>query len=216
MVIDPMLKRVTHLVIEPTHMSGAARLVPIELTEAGPGPASISLRCTLAIARKLPDAREVSSFPIGRFPEGGPDSDVGVRDVISMPRYGPGPLVDYQPDPEPDVVIIYDRVPKGEVEIRRASLVAASDDEAYGRLDGLLVSGGQITHVVLQRRHLWRKRCMTIPIAAVSDVRNDSISLHLSKEQLRTLRSRGPSKRWLARRRHRRPLDRSSPAVDGE
>jgi hypothetical protein len=187
MVIDPAPRRVTHLVVQPMHVGGAARLVPIELAEAGPDSGSISLRCSLAAARQLPNAREVSAFPIGRFPQDGPDYDVGVRDIVSMPQYGPGPLVDYEPDPEPDIVMIYDRVPKGEVEIRRASLVAATDDEAFGRLDGLFIDDGHITHVLTRHGHLWRKRRMTVPIADVSVVRNDGISLHLSKRQLKDL-----------------------------
>ena len=33
-VIDPVRKRVTHLVVQPRHEHGLARLVPVELVEA--------------------------------------------------------------------------------------------------------------------------------------------------------------------------------------
>ena len=36
-VIDPTQKRVTHLVVQPHHKLGAARLVPVDLAEAGDG-----------------------------------------------------------------------------------------------------------------------------------------------------------------------------------
>ena len=41
-----------------------------------------------------------------------------------------------------DMGVVYDRVPKGEVEVRRASRVMASDGDYLGDVDGFLVDDG--------------------------------------------------------------------------
>ena len=69
---------------------------------------------------------------------------------------------------DPHVTVTYDRIPKGEVEIRRASEVASADGHQLGKVDGFLVDDDDaITHFVLERGHLWGRREVTIPINAV-------------------------------------------------
>ena len=51
--------------------------------------------------------------------------------------------------------ITHDRIPKGEVEIRRASEVTSSDGHRLGHVDGFLVDDeDRITHLVLAHGHL--------------------------------------------------------------
>jgi sporulation protein YlmC with PRC-barrel domain len=79
----------------------------------------------------------------------------------------------------------YDRVPKGEVEVRRASPVFSADGHHLGHVEGFVVDGeDQITHVVLERGHLWGKRDVTIPIGSVAKVENDQVILDLSKDEV--------------------------------
>ena len=63
-----------------------------------------------------------------------------------------------------DAGVIYDRVPKGEVEVRRASPVTSADGHHLGHVDGFVVDGEQITHIVLEHGHLWGRRDLTVPI----------------------------------------------------
>ena len=56
-ILDPDVRRVTHLVIEPRHRPGAGRLVPLELVDATG--AEIRLRCSLAQFEQLEPAEEV-------------------------------------------------------------------------------------------------------------------------------------------------------------
>ena len=56
MIIDPATETVTHLVIEPKHRRGAARLVPLNLVDTTVG--EIRLRCTLAEFGSLDVAEE--------------------------------------------------------------------------------------------------------------------------------------------------------------
>ena len=57
-------------------------------------------------------------------------------------------------------------------------------------MDGFLVDGeADITHVLLERGHLWGRRDVTIPIGAVAKVETDAVTLSLSKDQVGELAS---------------------------
>src|SRR3954447_15340529 len=55
-VVDPVARRVTHLVVEPKHRQGLGRLVPLDLVDATSE--HLLLRCTLAEFEQLDDAEE--------------------------------------------------------------------------------------------------------------------------------------------------------------
>lgn len=196
-IIDPIARRVTHLVIEPHHRHELARLVPIEVAIAANGPRSaISLRCTLDKARRLPPVQDFACLRLGQLPANDPDWDVGIENVLALPYFGYGGFGEPQIDYDPYVSMTYDRVPKGEVEIRRASDVISADGHHLGGVDGFLVDGDDwITHVVLERGHLWGRREVTIPIRAVTQVKTDSVTIGLSKEEVTALPAM-PVHRW--------------------
>ena len=62
-VVDPVARALTHLVIEPEHRSGLGRLVPLDMVEAGAD--DVRLRSTLAEFEKLPAAEETDFLPGG-------------------------------------------------------------------------------------------------------------------------------------------------------
>ena len=190
-VIDPTTKRVTHLVVQPHHEHGLARLVPIDLAQEGDGQ-EISLGCTVEEVRQLAPVHEFAYLRVGEFPVDDPDWDVGVQDLLAMPYYEPGFDLGSQ---GADAGIIYDRVPKGEVEVRRASAVTSADGHHLGHVDGFVVDGEQITHLVLERGHLWGRREITLPIGAVEKVETDAVTLGLSKDEVGGLAS-VPVRRW--------------------
>ena len=184
-VIDPVAKRVTHLVVQPRHEHGLARLVPIELAEAGgEGKPAILLDCTVEEVRRLAPVQEFAFLRLDEFPVGDRDWDVGVMDVLAMPYYESSLGPDNYSS---GTGIIYDRVPKGEVEIRRASSVTSAEGHHLGHVDGFVVEGDQITHIVLEHGHLWGRRDITIPIGAVTKVETDAVTLSLSKKEVEAL-----------------------------
>ena len=81
----------------------------------------------------------------------------------------------------------HDRVPPGEVELRRGQRVHASDG-AIGHVRGLVVdpSDHQVTHVLLDEGHLWGKKEVSIPISAVTGV-DDGVRLNLTKAEVANL-----------------------------
>jgi sporulation protein YlmC with PRC-barrel domain len=188
-VVDPTAKRVTHLVVQPPGDHMRATLVPAELAGGGEGTDPISLRCTVEEVAAMPQVQEVAFLRVDGFPVDDPDWDVGIESVLAMPYYEPMGLDGGLPFDD-QVELTYDRVPKGDVEIQRASAVLDEKAHRLGSVDGFVVdAGGHITHVVLERGHLFGRREITIPIGAVAEVRNDVVTLHLGKDDVERLPS---------------------------
>ena len=196
-VIDPIRRRVTHIVVEPHHRHGLARLAPIELVDGGEDSDSgVSLRCTIEQLRRLEPVQEFAYLRLGEFPLNDPDWDVGVEDVLAQPYYDSTGLGTPPLDYDPHVSTTYDRIPKGEVEIRRLSEVTSADGHHLGRVDGFVVdSDDQITDLLLEHGHLWGRREVTIPIGAVARVEIDAVTLNLSKDAVGACTPVG-IKRW--------------------
>jgi sporulation protein YlmC with PRC-barrel domain len=195
-VIDPVGKCVTHLVVQPEQPQGPTRLVPVELAREGDeGQEAISLRCTAQELQGLDNVEEFAYLRLGEFPVDDPKWDVGVQDVLAMPYYDASGLGAYPAEFDPNAGIAYDRVPKGEVEIRRASEVISTDGHHLGHVDGFLVDDEHITHLVLERGHLWGHREVTVPMGAITKVETDSVTLNLTKDEIKALPSR-PVHRW--------------------
>ena len=186
-VIDPTTRRVTHLVVQPHSRPESALLVPIERARAGaPGESGITLDRTIAEIGQLEPVQEAAYLRLGEFPVEDPDWDVGVQDILAMPYYQDlggvsGVTVDY----DQHVTVRYDRIPKGEVELRRASAVRSSDEHHLGHVDGFAVDDEEhITHIVLERGHLWGKREIAIPIGAIAAIETDAAVLNLTKDEV--------------------------------
>jgi sporulation protein YlmC with PRC-barrel domain len=188
-VVDPVLRALTHLVVEAKHRQGSGRLVPIELVESAA--AEIRLECTIARFNALEDAEETHFLPGATG-----DWDYQQQQMLSLPYYGLGVGTGMglgiggmhvgDADIGPHEVVA-DRVPAGEVEVRRGDHVHASDG-TIGTVQGLVVdpSDHHVTHFLLEEGHLWGKKRVAIPIGAVKDVA-EGVQLSLTKDQVRDL-----------------------------
>jgi hypothetical protein len=185
-VIDPTSRRVTHLVVELDGDAWLARLVPVELVEHADGAnGDLALRATAEEVRSLPPAHEVAYLRLDGFPVDDPDGDVGVKEVLALPYYSG---CDLEPTPI-DYVARYDRVPKGEVEIRRASDVRSADGHLLGTVDGFVVDESRlITHVLLAPTQApWERREVAIPTGAATQVETDAVTVSLTKDEVGAL-----------------------------
>jgi hypothetical protein len=136
--------------------------------------------------------QEYAYLRLGESAVEDPDWDVGVQDVLASPYYASdfGAGVESFPGADSNLGLVYDRVPKGEVEIRRSSEVWSADEHHLGEVDGFLVDAeAHITHLILERGHLWGRREVTIPIGAVAKVETDAVRLSLSKDDVGALPS---------------------------
>ncbi len=189
-VIDPVAREITHLVVEPRHRQNAGHLVPIDLVTSTAK--EIQLRCTKSEFDSL-EAAEESQFLSG----GGGQLGYSEDQMHSLPYYGlatrdMGTRVSglgitgtgRNTDPH---AVSYDHVPVGEVEVRRGDHVYA-DDEPIGRVQGLVINptDHHVTHILLDEGHLWGKKRVAIPISAVKRV-GPIIRLNLTQDEVRDL-----------------------------
>jgi len=181
-IVDPISRRVTHLVVRPHDHHEGARLVPIDRVR--PAEDGVALDYTVADVEALESLHESQYLRAGEQVVADPDWDIGAQDVLALPVYqelnGMGSAI----DPDPHVMVSYDRIPKHEVEIRRSSAVMSTDGHHLGHVEGFLVGEAQTADIVLERGHLWGKREVVIPAASVERVQNDSITLSLTKDQV--------------------------------
>jgi sporulation protein YlmC with PRC-barrel domain len=189
-VLDPVKRAVTHVVVRAGDPDPAARLVPLQLvtggTEAG---GALSLTCTAAQFEQLESIQGYAYLPVDERPAPDSEWDVGVEDVVMMPSYQGADLGVYTAEIDPNVGVTYDRVPKGEVEIRRTSVVASSDEHELGAVDAVVVEDGRITHVVVEHGHLWWHHAVSVPIESVATLETNAIGLALSKDEFGKLPS---------------------------
>jgi sporulation protein YlmC with PRC-barrel domain len=197
-VIDPVGQVLTHLVVEPAHRSRPGRLVPIGLVVAAGD--VISLGCTVAQFEGLEDAEETQFLP-------GAEESWGYQQehMLSWPYYGLaagrgmglGMAVgsrgggrggrgadDLAHGPQ---LVTHDRVPLGEVEVRRGERVHAADGD-IGKVRGLLLDPADqhVTHFLLDEGHLWGKKLVAIPITVVTSVEH-GVQLKITKGEVRDL-----------------------------
>jgi sporulation protein YlmC with PRC-barrel domain len=171
-VVDPVARAVTHLIVEPRRGREADRLVPVGLVGSAAG--EIQLNCTTAEFDVLDPAEET------RF----------ITDVDDVPNYRPTDVVfwpHYGYRGARGGLATSDTIPPGEVEVHRGEHVNASDGH-IGQVDGLVIDpdSHRVTHVVLQEGHLWGRKEVAIPISTVTRV-EDHIEVSLSKQQVQDL-----------------------------
>jgi sporulation protein YlmC with PRC-barrel domain len=185
-VIDSSSSRVTHLVVESAEHTEDARLVPISLAGRAEkeGGTEISLNCSAADLERFDPVHQVEVLRAGERPEDDPNWDIGVEDVVVAPNYAPTAFGDPVGTIDSDVTISYDRVPKGEIELRHASAVYSADGHHLGSVDGVVVDeGDRLTHLLLERGHLWWKRKVELPADAIATFQSDMLTLGVTKSE---------------------------------
>jgi sporulation protein YlmC with PRC-barrel domain len=206
-VVDPAARSITHLVVEPRHRHGEGHLVPIDLVASSGN--EIELSCTRSEFHALEDAEESKlvpgadgewgytqdqmlslypAVPLGGMAGGAATAGLGAG---NMGGVGVGAMGSMGRGTGPRAIVIEDRIPEGEVEVRRGEQVHATDG-AIGHVQGLVVdpSDQHVTHFLLDEGHLWGKKRVAIPISAVTGV-DDGVQLSLTKGEVEELPSVG-------------------------
>ena len=210
-VVNPVARALTHLVVEPRFREGDGRLVPIDLVDSAAK--EVRLRCTMSEFHALEEAEE-KHFLQGAAGQWG----YGQGQMLSLPLFalgmgmrgmggmggmgmgmgglgmgmgmggmgmgmGMGGMGMRGMNMGPQVTT-EDRVPEGEVEVRRGEHVHATDGD-IGRIQGFVIdpTDHQLTHVLLDEGHLWGTKRVAIPISAVKDV-SDGVRLSLTKAEV--------------------------------
>ncbi|MGO8937063.1 MAG: PRC-barrel domain-containing protein [Mycobacterium sp.] len=182
-VVDPVKRAVTHLVVEPRHWPGLGRLVPIDLVDAAT-PKEVRLRCTRAEFDQLGFAEDTDFAPPTSLDQ---YSGYSAEQMLMLPYYSPIGGGDMPRTREDEPTGAYGSLPPGEVDVRRNERVYATDGE-IGRVEGLVIESGShhVSHVLLQEGHLLGRREVAIPIGAVTGV-VDGVQLNITKQQAENL-----------------------------
>jgi sporulation protein YlmC with PRC-barrel domain len=190
-VVDPVARAITHLVVEPRHRRHGGHLVPVELV-ASTGK-EIQLSCTLAELAEL-DTAEEDRFVAGGGGEWGynetesvshPYTQLGVGTMgmggMGMGGTGVSGLGVGRHE------VFEESIPVGEVEVRRGDPVQAVDGP-IGHIGALVVDprDHHVTHVLLDEGHLWGKKRVAIPIGAVKRL-DVGITVEMTIEQIEAL-----------------------------
>lgn len=183
LVIDPRLRVLSYLVVEPKHRRGTGRLVPVDLVAVSNN--EIRLHCTKQDFLKLSFAEETIFLS-----SDGNSSDERVGQMLLETQTGVGDLLGTFLPP-----VEYDTLPLGDVEVRRGERALAVDGNA-GTVIGVVVDSDQhhLISVLLREGHLWRRRDVALPGSAVAGV-DAGVRLNIAKEEVRhrssTMSSRG-------------------------
>jgi sporulation protein YlmC with PRC-barrel domain len=171
-VVDPVAREVTHLLVQPRQGHEPVRLVPVGLVSSAAG--EVGLSCTSAEFDRLDPGQET------RFIAGDADvPDYRPGDIVFWPHYGyRGARGD---------LVTSDTIPVGEVEVYRGEHVHATDG-TIGRVEGLVIDphSHHVTHVLLRKGHLGGHQDLAIPISAVTRA-DDRIEVNLTQQQVRDL-----------------------------
>jgi sporulation protein YlmC with PRC-barrel domain len=171
-VLDPVTRMVSHLVVEPKHRQGLGRMISWVLLDVST--AGILLKCTSAEFDTFDHAEETLFLP----GTGGRAAYVAGH-PLPQPYEGLVDVIGEVPQP-----VTYDTIPQGEVELRGAELVEATDGE-IGRVRGLDVDwdSGQVVYLLVYESHVWGRRELAIPIEDVAVIA-DGIRLNIAKSEV--------------------------------
>jgi hypothetical protein len=171
LIFNPISDVLTHLIVGPGHHKEQARLVPIDLVVSA-GEDLIQLSATKERFDKLDEAEDVQFIPGEGYG----------ADASTWAYFGMLPSLGGQTQP-----MYIDRVPLGEVEIRRGDPVHAKDGPV-GAVQGLVIDPADhhVTHVLLQEGHVWGRKQVAIPIG-VSNRVDYEVRVDLTKDEIEAL-----------------------------
>jgi len=179
-LINPVSKKVTHLVVKEHGLISVGRTVPIEMvTESTPE--KISLRC------KRADVSRMDNFIDDKYIR----SEDEFNEYLPEQYYlHPFVIPDYVSDNQLETNFVeVGNIPPGELAVHHGANVYDSNNLQIGKIDEFLVSpkNEMISHMVLREGHLWGQKHVTIPVSEIDHIEMDGVHLNLTKTDVEKL-----------------------------
>lgn len=174
-IVNPVNRKVTHLVIEDKRLpDSATRIVPIA-NVAAVAEQQITLNCARADVAKMPP------FIVTNF----------IQESASGSAYASGAAYtsQYVIDDTAYDTIEERNVPVGELALFSGMHVKASDGRKIGKLDELVLDSdsGEITNLLMRKGHLWGAREIAIPVAEIEFSDGDTVYLTIDTTAVQAL-----------------------------
>lgn len=170
LIIDPITREITHLVLECSPVEPRV-LVPTDtVTDADPG--------TVAVAISHDGLSALDRFDEPAYNI--PDAELPLEGLVLDP--GSYFLEPFATPLDGFAIADHERIPRGEIAIRRGAEVVSIEGQRVGHVDEFLVdpADGQITHLVLRQSHLLRRGDdIVVPVHTATRFEDDRVVLDL-------------------------------------
>src|SRR5512140_2283585 len=190
-LINPVIDKVTHLVVKEDSSPNTEYIVPVDLVTETTAD-TIRLKCNKEELEKM-DPFIKTTFVEEKLP---------VNTFASPNRYGFGmgpsfywPYASF--DGTINVPVEHLQVPPGELVVRRGTRVEATDG-FVGKVDEFVVNplNSHITHLVMREGHLWGKKDVIIPLSELENSDKDTVFLKINKHQIEALPTFPMQRHW--------------------
>jgi sporulation protein YlmC with PRC-barrel domain len=174
LILNPLNRRITHLVVRRRHFPHGDHVVPMELV-AETTRSLIRLSCSTHELVLLDPFTETHFVEVNPLELGYP------FDPILMWPYA---------TPEEELIPIdEERMPPGELAVGRGARVQDIGGGYVGSVDEFLVDPAdqRITHIVVREGHPWNRKEVTIPISQIARMAKEIVDLKLDRRQIAVL-----------------------------
>ena len=185
-IINPLDRSITHVVVEYDSFSDSnKRLVSLDkITETTDK--SIQLKCTtqeLTEMERFTETHYINS-DTAEYTAFDPLAEQSFNELDSFSMW---PYV-YSQSSVYSIPVEEERVPLGEIAVRRGADVEATDGHV-GKVCEFVIdpTDGHITHLVLREGHLWSEKELTLPLSAVDRMDEYAVYLNLNKKTVKSL-----------------------------
>ena len=170
-ILDPVKEVVTFVVVKERKAPHTQRLVPIDMIDASPAD-SIYLKCEEAALNDLPPFVE-ADYIQANVPHFVQAYDMYYMEPVVVPEKKMVERKQFH-------------IPKKELAIDRGTAVFSADGYVIGKVDEILVDpdGGQITHIILRKGHLWGQKDIIISVGDIDKVKESKVRLKLRQDQI--------------------------------
>ncbi|MFL7792990.1 MAG: PRC-barrel domain-containing protein [Anaerolineae bacterium] len=197
-VINPVNKEVTHVVIRTGHLIATDKVVPVSLI----GPATeerVTLRGDKAELEALPDFEERHYIPITsvearRDEKPGAASPLYWYPPVGFTWWGMQRVPGFYGYVIPPYVVKTERhIPEGEIALKKGAKVLSVDGDHVGHVEAILtdVETDRATHILISKG-LLLKETKLVPTTWISTVLEDEIHLTVSSDLLGDLPAYAP------------------------
>ncbi len=179
-LVNPVNEKVTHVVVKTNTLPPVEYIVPI--TMVGHTDAEhIQLRLT------KDELAHLDPFINTEYVEDKEPSYLTGQGVGTY-MYWPYVIPYVVSDMPVRIPVEHPQIPPGELAVKRGTRVEGTDGYV-GKVDEFMVNPdtGNITHLVMREGHLWGQKDVSIPVSAIKEMRDDTVVLNLSKQQIEVL-----------------------------